>query len=69
MKKLLGAAAVCALTVGLVAAPGASAVKSTKQVTGTVTVSATPTTIDARPPRVNVTGNVRRTAAVARIER
>jgi hypothetical protein len=58
MKKLLGAAAVCALTVGLVAAPGASAVKSTKQVTSTVTVSATPTTIAPTTTAVNVTGNV-----------
>ncbi len=58
MKKLLGAAAVCALAVGLVAAPGAGAVKATKQVGGTVTVSATPTTIDPTTTAVNVTGNV-----------
>jgi hypothetical protein len=58
MKKLLGAAAVCALTVGLVAAPGASAVKSPKQVTGTVTVSVTPSPIPSTATTVTATGNL-----------
>jgi hypothetical protein len=58
MKKLLGAAAVCALTVGLVAAPGASAVKSPKQVSGTVSVSVTPSPIPSTATTVTATGNV-----------
>jgi hypothetical protein len=58
MKKLLGAAAVCALTVGLVAAPGASAVKSPKQVPGTVTVSVTPSPIPSTATTVTATGNL-----------
>ena len=58
MKKLLGGAAVCALTVGLVAAPGASAVKAPKQVSGTVSVSATPTTITPTTTSVTASGNV-----------
>jgi hypothetical protein len=58
MKKLLGAAAVCALTVGLVAAPGASAVKSPKQVSGTVSVSVTPSPIPSSATTVTATGNL-----------
>jgi hypothetical protein len=59
MKKLLGAAAVCALTVGLVAAPGASAVKAPKQVGGTVSVSVTPSTVSAATPTtLTASGNV-----------
>jgi hypothetical protein len=44
MKKLIGAAAACALVVGLVAVP-ADAVKSPKQVGGTVSVLVTPSTV------------------------
>jgi len=58
MKKLLGAAAVCALTVGLVAAPGASAVKAPKLVGGTVSVSVTPSPIPSTATTVTASGNV-----------
>jgi hypothetical protein len=44
MKKLIGACAVCAVAVGVVAAPSALGVKSTKQVATSVTVSVAPTT-------------------------
>ena len=47
MKKLIGAAAVCAVAVGLVAVPGAFAVKSAKQVSSTTTVNVSPTTVAA----------------------
>ena len=58
MKKLISAGAVCAVAVGLVAVPNALGVKSAKQVGGTVTVSATPTTIDATTASVNASGSV-----------
>src|SRR5262245_45268728 len=58
MKKLITACAVSAVAVAAVAAPSALGVKSTKQVVSTVTVSATPTTIDPMTTEVNVTGNV-----------
>jgi starvation-inducible outer membrane lipoprotein len=44
MKKLISACAVCAVAVGVVAAPSALGVKSTKQVATSVDVSVTPTT-------------------------
>jgi hypothetical protein len=44
MKKLISACAVCAVAVGVVAAPSALGVKSAKQVASSVTVSVTPTT-------------------------
>jgi hypothetical protein len=47
MKKLLGAAAVCALAIGLVAVPGALGVKSPKQVASSVSVSVTPNPVVA----------------------
>jgi hypothetical protein len=47
MKKLISACAVCAVAVGVVAAPNALGVKSAKQVATSVTVSATPTTATA----------------------
>jgi hypothetical protein len=60
MKKLLGATAVCALAIGLVVAPGAGAVKSTKEVFGTVSVSVTPSTVSAAAPtNLTVSGNVK----------
>lgn len=58
MKKLISAGAVCAVAVGLVAVPNALGVKSAKQVGGTVTVSATPTTTDATTASVSASGSV-----------
>jgi hypothetical protein len=58
MRKLLCACAVCAVAVGTVAAPSALGVKSVKQVGGTVTVSATPTTITPTTTSVAASGNV-----------
>src|SRR5262245_43953694 len=63
MKKLLGATAACALTIGLVVAPGAGAVKGgnphagTKNVLGTVSVLGTPNPVTSGQG-VTVTGNV-----------
>ena len=58
MRKLISACAVCAMAIGLVAVPNALGVKSPKQVGGTVTVSATPTTIESTTTRVTATGSV-----------
>jgi hypothetical protein len=58
MKKLISASAVCAMAVGLVAVPNALGVKSAKQVGGTVSVSATPATIDATTTTVTASGGV-----------
>jgi hypothetical protein len=58
MKKLISACAVCALAVGLVAVPNALGVKSAKQVGGTVSVTASPTTIDATTTTVAASGSV-----------
>ncbi len=58
MKKLISASAVCAVAVGLVAVPSALGVKSAKQVGGTVSVSGTPTTIDATTTNVTASGGV-----------
>jgi uncharacterized membrane protein len=57
MKKLLMATAACALIVGLVAVP-AAAVKSTKQVGGTVSVFVTPNPVPTGTTAVTATGNV-----------
>jgi hypothetical protein len=57
MKKLLMAAAACALVIGLAAVP-AGAVKSTKQVGGTVSVFVTPNPVPASATTVTATGNV-----------
>lgn len=57
MKKLISAAAVCTVAVGLVAVPGALGVKSTKQVPTTVSVNVTPTTI-AHDGSVTASGDV-----------
>lgn len=59
MRKLFTASAVCALAVGLTVAPGAIGKKTVKQVSGTVTVAATPTTIEPTTTAVVVTGNVK----------
>jgi hypothetical protein len=61
MKKLISACAVCAVAVGVVAAPSALGVKSAKQVGGTVSVNVTPntfTTGDTAVTSATVTGNV-----------
>jgi hypothetical protein len=57
MKKLISACAVCAVAVGVVAAPNALGVKSTKQVASSVTVSVTPTTATTGSP-VTASGTV-----------
>jgi hypothetical protein len=58
MRKLVSACAVCAMAIGLVAVPNALGVKSAKQVGGTVSVSATPTTVDATTTTLAVSGRV-----------
>jgi hypothetical protein len=61
MRRIISAAAVCAMAVGLVAAPGVIAKggpKGPKQVPGTVSVNVTPTTIIATTTTVTATGNV-----------
>jgi hypothetical protein len=58
MKKLISACAVCAVSVGLVAVPSALGVKSAKQVGGTVSVSVTPTTVDATTTTLAASGTV-----------
>jgi hypothetical protein len=59
MRKLITATTVCALAVGLAAAPSAIAKKGPKLVSGTVTVTASPTTVDETNTGVVVTGNVK----------
>jgi hypothetical protein len=58
MRKLISTCAVCALAVAAVAAPGALGVKSAKQVGGTVSLSVTPTTVDATTTELTATGGV-----------
>ena len=58
MRKLISAGAVCAVAVGLVAVPNALGVKSAKQVGGTVSVSVTPSTVDATTTTVTASGGV-----------
>ncbi len=58
MRKLVSACAVCAMAIGLVAVPNALGVKSAKQVGGTVSVSATPTTVDATTTTLTASGRV-----------
>jgi hypothetical protein len=57
MKRLISAAAVCAVAVGLVAVPSAIGVKSAKQVNSATTVNVTPTTVAANGA-VTGSGNV-----------
>jgi hypothetical protein len=59
MRKLITAIAVGALAVGLTVAPGAVAKKGPKQVSGTVSVVATPSTITPTTTTVTATGNVK----------
>ena len=58
MKKLISACAVCTVAVAAVAVPSALGVKSPKQVGGTVSVSVTPTTVDATTTSVTASGGV-----------
>jgi hypothetical protein len=58
MRKLITALAVCAMAIGVVAVPNALGVKSAKQVGGTVTVSALPTTIESTTTSVTASGSV-----------
>jgi hypothetical protein len=60
MRKLITAIAVGALAVGLTAAPGAVAKKTTKQVSGTVTVFASHSMVEAPATTpITVIGNVK----------
>lgn len=58
MRKLISVCAVCAMAVAVVAVPNALGVKSAKQVGGTVSVSVTPTTVDATTTGVTASGRV-----------
>ena len=58
MRKTLTAIAVGALAISLAAAPSVIAKKGPKDVPGTVTVTATPTVIEASTETVTVSGNV-----------
>lgn len=58
MKKLISASAVCALAVGLVAAPSALGVKGPKQVDGTVSANVTPNPLPNATTTVTANGNV-----------
>jgi hypothetical protein len=58
MRKLFAASAVLAVSIGLVVAPGASAVKSPKLVSGTVSVFVAPNPIPATATTVTASGNV-----------
>jgi hypothetical protein len=57
MRKIIGASAVCALAIGLVAAP-AGAVKAPKQVSGTVSVLVSPNPVPSTATSVTASGNV-----------
>jgi hypothetical protein len=63
MRKLITATAVCALGLGLIAAPGAFGVKSIKQVPGTVSVLASPATVPPTTTTVAASGNVQATSS------
>jgi hypothetical protein len=58
MKKLMSACAICATAIAVVAVPSALGVKSAKPVGGTVSVSVTPTTVDATTTSVTASGRV-----------
>jgi hypothetical protein len=59
MRKLLMATGACALVIGLVAVPGASAVKSPKLVSGTVDVFVVPNPVPDTATTVTASGNVK----------
>jgi hypothetical protein len=58
MRRLISACAVCTVAVAAVAVPSALGVKSPKQVGGSVTVSFTPTLVDATTTSVTASGGV-----------
>src|SRR5882762_7777936 len=58
MRKLISACAVCAVAVGLVVVPSALGVKSAKQVGGTGTVGAAPSTIVSTTTTVVASGSI-----------
>jgi hypothetical protein len=58
MKKLISAAVVCGLAIGLVAVPSALGVKSPKLVVGTVSVGVSSSPLPDSTTTENVTGNV-----------
>jgi hypothetical protein len=58
MRRLVAAIAVCALAVGLTLAPGAAGKKAPKQVGGTVTLAATPSTVTTETTTITVSGNL-----------
>ena len=62
MRKLLTASAVCVAVVGLTVAPAATGKAPPKQVSGSVTLSASPTTVEPTTTAVTVTGNVKSTS-------
>jgi hypothetical protein len=62
MHKLITATAVCAVAVGLTIAPAATGKAPPKQVSGSVTLSASPTTVEPTTTGVTVTGNVKSTS-------
>ena len=59
MRKMIGASAVCALAICLVAAPGAVAKKGPKQVSGTVSVFVSPNPVPSTATGVTASGNVK----------
>ena len=58
MRKIIGASAVCALAIGLVAAP-AGAVKAPKRVSGTVSVFVSPNPVPSTTTALTASGNVK----------
>jgi hypothetical protein len=58
MRKLVSACALCAIAVGVVAVPSAMGVKTTKEVSGTVSVTVTPNPVPATTTSVTASGNV-----------
>lgn len=58
MRKMIGACAVSALVVGLVAVPGAIGKAAPKQVSGTVSVLVSPNPVPSTATNVTVSGNV-----------
>ena len=58
MRKIIGASAVCALAIGLVAAPAATGKAAPKQVPGTVSVLVSPNPVASTATGVTASGNV-----------
>ena len=59
MRKIIGASAICALAIGLVAVPGVAAKKGPKQVSGTVSVFVVPNPVPTGTTLVTASGNVK----------